>query len=542
MLNRAVARLTIFEKPEDYDEAFLRVAVRGEKSPDPFLSPDRGAANSLDMPARAGKLRLFLRAFPLIVRPAGRVFQSVATTVRKGVVMSARRQTGGGGQSGLTGGRRRWPSCFHEYRRLAAPERLELRATPGGSLLEILLGVPIWSPLMGWSRADENALIDGVLPALAARKKERLTALAELRQDSQSLGAVMGELRTLLDIASADRQVAEAYLETARQRIEHVADSIHAGGDDLDSDAFRADLWWVDELFASMARAVGQASSLPSVGQVANLPDGSLALDSGGGMSTMDYDGGYYPPNMPPVAQDDGYYTMHDTPISVSAPGVMWNDYDPYYDPLTASLVSGPSHAASFTFNSDGSFDYMPEYHFAGSDSFTYRVSDGEYTDDAVVSLYFYNSPPVAEADNYYTAHDTPITVYMRDELPYFESVDDKGARADATCLFVEPLRLNTRITLDAAADDVAKLLRMVVLSPADDLDASSDSLAFPPEWFAALEWELAKRAAPSFSAPWGQMHEANWNNATGIARQANPRGFQGGFRSQDPDEDTGTL
>lgn len=141
-------------------------------------------------------------------------------------------------------------------------------------------------------------------------------------------------------------------------------------------------------------------------------------------------------------------------------------------------------------------------------------------------------------------AHDAPsIDIFSREELPAFEALDDKvTATADPSMMFVEPLRLQTRITLDAPASDVAKLIRMVVLSPADDLDASTDSLAFPPEWFAALEWELAKRCTTSFGAVWGQSHQDNWQTATAIARQANPRGFQGGFRSQDPDEDPGTL
>lgn len=141
------------------------------------------------------------------------------------------------------------------------------------------------------------------------------------------------------------------------------------------------------------------------------------------------------------------------------------------------------------------------------------------------------------------TAHDgIGLDVYDREQLPHFEAVDDKSDAADPTAMFVEPLRTQTRITLDSAAEDVAKLIRMVVLSPADDLDSDTDSLAFPPEWIAALEWELAKRCAPSFRAPWVQTHEANWNQATAIARQANPRGFQGGYHAADADEDPGTL
>ena len=63
-----------------------------------------------------------------------------------------------------------------------------------------------------------------------------------------------------------------------------------------------------------------------------------------------------------------------------SAPGVggvLGNDSDPNGDPLTAVLVSGPSNAASFTLNADGTFTYTPTANFAGTDTFTYRANDG---------------------------------------------------------------------------------------------------------------------------------------------------------------------
>jgi len=136
----------------------------------------------------------------------------------------------------------------------------------------------------------------------------------------------------------------------------------------------------------------------------------------------------------------------------------------------------------------------------------------------------------------------TPLDVFFREELGAFEQVSDKAAMADPVSMLVEPLRTQTRITLDSAAQNVDKLLRLKVLSPADDLDSDTDNLAFPPEWFAALEWELAKRGAPSFRAPWSPTHQENWTQATAIARQANPRGYIGGYRAVDGDEDTGTL
>lgn len=48
--------------------------------------------------------------------------------------------------------------------------------------------------------------------------------------------------------------------------------------------------------------------------------------------------------NQPPVANDDSYTTDVDTPLTVSAPGVLANDTDPNGDPLTAQLVDGPAN------------------------------------------------------------------------------------------------------------------------------------------------------------------------------------------------------
>jgi len=54
------------------------------------------------------------------------------------------------------------------------------------------------------------------------------------------------------------------------------------------------------------------------------------------------------------------------------------NDTDADNNTLTAQVASNPSHAASFTLNSNGSFSYTPVTSYSGPDSFTYRAFDGE--------------------------------------------------------------------------------------------------------------------------------------------------------------------
>ena len=71
------------------------------------------------------------------------------------------------------------------------------------------------------------------------------------------------------------------------------------------------------------------------------------------------------------------YRVSEDNTLTVTGPGVLANDYDPDGNALSAIMVTGPSHAGSFTLNADGSFSYTPAADFFGTDSFTYRVSDG---------------------------------------------------------------------------------------------------------------------------------------------------------------------
>jgi VCBS repeat-containing protein len=117
--------------------------------------------------------------------------------------------------------------------------------------------------------------------------------------------------------------------------------------------------------------------------------------------------------NYAPVAANDSYSTAEDTPLNVSASGVLSNDTDVDGDPLTAVLVSGPAHG-SLTLNPDGSFNYTPFANYNGPDSFTYQADDGTTTSStATVSLTItaVNDAPVAVNDSYSTAEDTPLTV-----------------------------------------------------------------------------------------------------------------------------------
>ena len=91
--------------------------------------------------------------------------------------------------------------------------------------------------------------------------------------------------------------------------------------------------------------------------------------------------------NRAPVAVADTYAAVEDTVLTVAAKGVLQNDTDADGDVLTAVLVGGASHGA-VTLTSDGAFSYSPNAGFTGTDSFTYKASDGVIASSpATVSL-----------------------------------------------------------------------------------------------------------------------------------------------------------
>ncbi|MBC8355089.1 MAG: tandem-95 repeat protein [Planctomycetes bacterium] len=124
------------------------------------------------------------------------------------------------------------------------------------------------------------------------------------------------------------------------------------------------------------------------------------ADDSEPGLVTLDFS------NSHPKGIEDYYRTMHDNTLAVSAPGVLGNDYDADGDSLTAVLTvgSGPSSGALANgLEADGSFTYIPDVGFHGTDSFQYRTFDGaDYSDPVVVTIDVTNYNPIGVMDTYH--------------------------------------------------------------------------------------------------------------------------------------------
>jgi VCBS repeat-containing protein len=108
--------------------------------------------------------------------------------------------------------------------------------------------------------------------------------------------------------------------------------------------------------------------------------------------------------NFPPTADDDTYSVDEDGVLDVAAgAGVLIGDSDPNGDVLTATLATGPANG-TLLLSGDGSFTYTPDENFFGTDTFSYRAGDGEFTSSvAIVTINVspINDAPVAQSDFY---------------------------------------------------------------------------------------------------------------------------------------------
>ncbi|MFZ1812412.1 MAG: Ig-like domain-containing protein [Candidatus Saccharimonadales bacterium] len=87
--------------------------------------------------------------------------------------------------------------------------------------------------------------------------------------------------------------------------------------------------------------------------------------------------------NQAPIATNDSFTTPEDVALTGN---VLANDTDPERDPLTVILITGPQ-SGSLNLQPNGTFTYTPAANSWGSDWFTYRISDGQYTSTATVFL-----------------------------------------------------------------------------------------------------------------------------------------------------------
>jgi len=107
--------------------------------------------------------------------------------------------------------------------------------------------------------------------------------------------------------------------------------------------------------------------------------------------------------NSAPVAIDDSYMMYENTTLTIPAPGILCNDMDYDGDNLRASLQKNVNHG-TLSLSSTGSFTYVPDTDFTGTDFFRYRATDGSLNSnpparvDIIVSVAPPNEPPAPSA------------------------------------------------------------------------------------------------------------------------------------------------
>jgi hypothetical protein len=135
------------------------------------------------------------------------------------------------------------------------------------------------------------------------------------------------------------------------------------------------------------------------------------------------------PPGDAPLAAADAYQFQGAGPFDVvAASGVLGNDSDPGGAALAAELAAPPAYG-QLVLAPDGSFTYAPFVGFNGTDTFTYRATNGTASAEAQVSIAVV-APPVAVRDTYAFAGAGPFAVDAATGVLRNDSNPNAGALA----------------------------------------------------------------------------------------------------------------
>lgn len=149
--------------------------------------------------------------------------------------------------------------------------------------------------------------------------------------------------------------------------------------------------------------------------------------------------------NAAPVAQDDWYYALINTPLPVPAPGVLNNDTDEDGDTLTAVRDADPADGI-LNLVSDGSFVFTPTTDFEDVTTFTYHARDA-WANSNVATVHITvtsgNVPPMAQNDSYTVEEDAVLVVAQPGVLD-----NDMDMNGDALTMILNSDPANGVVTL----------------------------------------------------------------------------------------------
>ena len=117
-----------------------------------------------------------------------------------------------------------------------------------------------------------------------------------------------------------------------------------------------------------------------------------------------------------PVGLPDSYAVQEGQSLTVAAPGLMINDIDPDGDVIIVSNFLPPSHGTITSIVTNGSFTYVPEAGFTGTDQFSYTLldADNNYSDPVTVTILVlgdFERKPLGISDHYGTGGGTPLVI-----------------------------------------------------------------------------------------------------------------------------------
>jgi large repetitive protein len=123
------------------------------------------------------------------------------------------------------------------------------------------------------------------------------------------------------------------------------------------------------------------------------------------------------PPNTPPNANTDALFTPADTPRTITQDDLLGNDFDPNADTLIAFVISQPANGTVEYNQQDGTYTYIPNTGFTGTDTFYYTAYDGRADSTPTAVTINVGQPtttttdPVAGWDSLATAAGTPLII-----------------------------------------------------------------------------------------------------------------------------------
>ena len=174
--------------------------------------------------------------------------------------------------------------------------------------------------------------------------------------------------------------------------------------------------------------------------------------------------------NDPPVAVNDAYNVPEGQSLIASAggspPGVLDNDSDPEGDNLTATVIQPPQHAATWSFNTNGSFVYVHDGSENVLDSLTYVANDGQVNSNiatVLINIRETNDPPIAgNIADVTVLEDAPNTL-----VSLFSAFDDPDD-PDNTLVFTIENNTNPALFANLAIDPTTGNLSLDYLGDAN--------------------------------------------------------------------------